>query len=204
MHEHGANEAHDRQGIDCLHDHSHTRRDNFLAAGLNLFGGATELLVGRKDRSFALFADTVHNLGDAFGYSIGGFIDRAEESTKRRWRKLGLTAVCLGGMGVCASSGYETFHNTAASPEPSAPAAAILAGVIGYGVHKKMAQHEHLGGSHADDARHARWDVRCSYGTIAATALAAAGVPKVDSIGGIFVSGMTIWANWPTSERLSH
>lgn len=173
------------------------RRDSFKSAGYNLLAGGIELLTGGFSSSWTLFADTAHNLGDSVAYGINATTSEKDKRVHNKWRKRAATLVCAGALAIGVKSGYEAMDTDAKRPEPVVPAAALAAGAISLRVHRNMRHHGHLHGGYADNAKHAEWDAYCAPITIAATALASAGIPHIDSIGGVAVSIITIWANNP-------
>ena len=160
--------------------------------------GATALLqaiVFAASRSVALFADLIHNGGDALTAVPLGIAFWLRSERWERWAGYAVVATIFASATVAAVESIDRLiHPRDLTHLP----VLAIAGVIGFLGNEFAAQVRLRAGKRLDspalvaDGQHARVDGYVSLGVVVAAALVAIGVPRADPIVGLLITALIL------------
>jgi len=210
-HEHDHADGHD-------HGHSHGLVDRSIvrsregvkavAISLGILGAAAiaQLAIFVLSSSVALFADLVHNFGDALtavplgiAFALRSF--RAEKIA-------GLAVVLAIFVSACVAL-YETIQRFIHPEDLTHLWALAAAGLIGFVCNEVAAQvrlragHRLSSPALVADGNHARTDGFVSLGVVASASLVAAGLPRADPVVGLVITLVIFKITWDSWRLIS-
>jgi cation diffusion facilitator family transporter len=189
-------------------------RDGLRAVGLSLgvlgLTAAIQALIFVLTGSVALFADLVHNVGDAAtAVPLGiAFLLRSQ----RAEGIAGLFVVAAIFASACVA-GYESILRLVEPDAPGHLAVLALAGVIGFSGNWLAAGIRSRAGRQLGspaliaDGNHARADAYVSLSVVAGAAAVAVGIPVADPLIGLGITALILritWASWRTVRGDDH
>ena len=221
-HTHEAPHAHHHGHGGHGHGHSHGLIDESIkrsreglravAISLGVLGltATAQAFVFVLSGSVALFADMIHNFGDALtAVPLGiAFVMRSE----RAERLAGLAVVAAIFISACVA-GIEAVRRLIHPSTPGHLAALALAGAIGYAGNWIAAQVRTRAGRRLDspaliaDGAHARADAYVSLAVIASAIVVALGLPVADPLIGLAITVVILritWQSWLTVRGHDH
>lgn len=165
---------------------------------------ALQALVFVMSGSVALFADLIHNVGDALtAIPLGAaFILRSRQA--ERWAGYAVVATIFASACVAA---YESIDRLINPRQLDHLAALALAGLVGFAGNELAAQVRLRAGRRLDspaliaDGHHARVDGYVSLGVIASAAVVAVGFERADPLIGLAITAVILrvtWQAWQT------
>jgi cation diffusion facilitator family transporter len=208
-HAHAAGHSHG-----MVHGSIMRSREGLRAVGLSLavlgLTAAAQTVVFAASGSIALFADLIHNFGDAAtAIPLGiAFLLRSE----RAEGLAGLFVVAAIFVSACVA-GYEAVVRLVDPEAPTHLAALALAGGLGYAGNRVAAQIRTRAGYALDspalvaDGNHARADAYVSLAVVASAAVVAIGVPIADPLIGLGITAVILritWDSWRTVSGGAH
>jgi divalent metal cation (Fe/Co/Zn/Cd) transporter len=210
-HSHGHAHTHDRGHSHGLVDRSIVRsREGVKAVALSLgvlgLAALAQLAIFFLSSSVALFADLVHNFGDAFtALPLGiAFLLRSFRAEK----VAGLAIVTAILVSACVAL-YETVQRFLHPEELTHLWALAAAGLIGF-TGNELAAHVRLRAGRrlaspalVADGKHARTDGFVSLGVVASAALVAIGLPRADPIVGLAITAVIFKITWDSWRLIS-
>ena len=209
---------HDHDAHGDAHGHSHGLVDRSIvrsregvkavAISLGILGvaGIAQLAIFFLSSSVALFADLVHNFGDALtaiplGIAFGLRSFRAEKIA-------GLAVVLAILVSACVAL-YETIQRFIHPEDLTHLWALAAAGLIGF-VGNELAAHVRLRAGRrlsspalVADGNHARTDGFVSLGVVASAALVAVGLPRADPVVGLVITLVIFKITWDSWRLIS-
>ena len=165
---------------------------------------AAQALVFVLSGSVALFADLIHNTGDAATAIPLGIAFALRSARAERWA--GLAVVLAIFVSACVS-GYESIHRLIDPTEVSHLGALAIAGLVGFAGNWIAALIRSRAGRRLDspaliaDGAHARADAYVSLAVIASAAVVAIGLPIADPLIGLAITVLILritWDSWRT------
>jgi cation diffusion facilitator family transporter len=214
-HPHAGPHAHDHGHSHGLVDASIKRsREGLRAVALSLLvlgiAAAGQLAVFALSGSVALFADLVHNFGDASTAIPLGAAFLLRSARAERWAGLFVVAA------IFASACVAGFESIARLIDPEAPThllALAAAGLIGFGGNWLAAIIRTRAGRRLDspaliaDGNHARADAYVSLAVVASAIVVALGLPIADPLIGLGITALILkitWDSWRTVRGDDH
>jgi cation diffusion facilitator family transporter len=222
VHSHSHRGPHTHGHDHDAHGHSHglidpsikRSREGLRAVGLSLavlgLTALAQVAIYVLTGSVALLADLIHNFGDAAtAIPLGiAFLLRSEAAE----RGAGLFVVLAIFVSACVA-GFEAVARLINPETPTDLFALALAGLIGFGGNRVAAIIRTRAGKHLDspaltaDGNHARADSYVSLAVVASAIVVALGLPIVDPLIGLGITGVILkitWDSWWTVRHGHH